>query len=107
LFILLVGLVGCTASHRAESVAVPPLSPALETYAQPASASALVFDPPVARNLPELNLAREGREPEAFWGYDSGTTTSYYLRTDDRQFDDSWNGVHRRAISERVGFSYR
>lgn len=75
--------------------------------AQMASASALVFDPPVVWDMPALNLSRVGRQPEAFWGYDQGTTTFYYLRSEDHQFDNSLDGVDRRAVTERFGVSYR
>ena len=79
--------------------------------ARPAAA-ALVFEPPVARDVPPPMLERDGRQPEAFVGYAEGVTESFYLRWDDRQ--SNWGrGRHggdryeRRAISEKVGVLYR
>jgi hypothetical protein len=48
---------------------------------------------------------------DAFVGYESVTATYFYLRTDDRQMDNS--NLHnndryeRRAVSEKVGVTYR
>ena len=79
--------------------------------ARPAAA-ALVFEPPVARDVPPPQLARDGRQPEAFVGYPVGVAEYFYLRWDDRQ--SNWGrGRHggdryeRRAISEKVGVLYR
>lgn len=84
---------------------------ALLAAARPAAA-ALVFEPPVARDVPPPMLARDGRHPEAFVGYAEGEREYFYLRWDDRQ--SNWGrGRHggdryeRRAISERVGVLYR
>lgn len=82
--------------------------------ARPAAA-ALVFDPPVIYDGPPLELARDGRGPEAFVGYAEGVTEYFYLRWDDRQ-SNSGGGRHgggnydrfeRRAVSEKVGALYR
>ncbi|WP_428938992.1 hypothetical protein [Fontivita pretiosa] len=74
-------------------------------------ASALVFDPPVVADQARLDLSRSGRWPEAFWGYDFGTTTHFYLRVDDRidsglerRFGERYQ---RRAVTQRFGLSYR
>lgn len=74
-------------------------------------ASALVFDPPIVADQPRLDLSRSGRWPEAFWGFESGTTTYFYLRVDDRidsglerRFSERYQ---RRAVTQRFGLSYR
>jgi len=74
-------------------------------------ASALVFDPPIVADQPRPELSRSGRWPEAFWGFDSGTTTYFYLRVDDRidsglerRFGERYQ---RRAVTQRFGLSYR
>ena len=79
--------------------------------ARPAAA-ALVFEPPVVRDVPPPMLARDGRGPEAFVGYPEGVAEYFYVRWDDRQ--SNWGrGRHggdryeRRAISEKVGVLYR
>ena len=81
--------------------------------ARPAAA-ALVFEPPAALDVPPEMLARDGRQPEAFFGYAEGVSEHFYLRWDDRQ--SNWGRGHnghggdryeRRAISEKVGVLYR
>ena len=74
-------------------------------------ASALVFDPPIVADQPRLELSRSGRWPEAFWGFDAGTTTYFYLRVDDRidsglerRFSERYQ---RRAVTQRFGLTYR
>jgi hypothetical protein len=81
--------------------------------AKPAAA-ALVFDAPVAYDGPPLELARDGRAPEAFVGYAEGVTEYFYLRWDDRQTNfghgrhgGNFDYFERRAISEKVGALYR
>lgn len=71
------------------------------------SAAALVFDPPIAANMPRLDLSRDSRTPAAFVSYDSLFTSFYYVRTDDR-LDGGWYGLPaRRAITEKFGVTYR
>jgi hypothetical protein len=84
-------------------------------------AAALVFDPPVVRQAPPIDLSRYGRAPEAFVGYEQGTVEYHYVRVDDRQrAGDGWNRgfgwggswgygdrYERRAVSERIGVRYR
>jgi hypothetical protein len=71
------------------------------------TASALVFNPPIAANLPALDLSRENRTPAAFVGYDSIYTSYYYVRTDDRLSGDWYGWPARRAITEKFGVTYR
>jgi hypothetical protein len=77
--------------------------------AQVATASALAFDPPLIANEPAIDLSREGRQPVAVLGYEDTVTTFSYTRSDDWFGFDLNNGLHfqRRAVSERVGVSYR
>jgi hypothetical protein len=83
-------------------------------------AAALVFDPPVARQEPPLQLSRQGRATEAFVGYEQGIVEYHYVRVDDRQrtgagwdrgFGVGWGAwgdrYERRAVSERFGVRYR
>jgi len=97
--------------------------PADDEPGQAVVASALVFDPPVAFGEPELNLARAGRGPAAFFGYEEGFTEYYRLTVDDRQIGyggayggqfgsgrggwGGWGGWYdryeRRAVSEKTG----
>lgn len=82
--------------------------------ARPA-ASALVFEPAIARDGPVPELGRDGRQPEAFVGYAEGVTEYFSVRWDDRQ--SNWGGgphggggydrFERRAVSEKVGALYR
>lgn len=78
-------------------------------YREPAASGSLAFDPPIARYTPPIDLSRDVRERAAFVGYDELSTTFYNIYTDDKQYlcgpDNS--RYQRRAISERVGISYR
>jgi hypothetical protein len=88
---------------------------ATRQHAEPAyarSASALCFDPPVARYAPvaryevPLDLSRDGREAAAFAGYQQQLTTFYSSFTDDRQSTGYYNGLNsynRRTLSLEVG----
>jgi len=70
---------GCAASHpeqRPVPVAVSPVE-----YEE-ASCSALVFDVPMDRGLPHPELARSGRNPSVFMGFDLPTTETYITATD-------------------------
>jgi hypothetical protein len=93
-------LSGCAASRPERPIAVQP------TYFDGPTAS-LAFTPPVSIDQPAAELWRDERQPAAFVGFDEVITTFYYLRTDDRSGDDGFNWLSRRAISERVGVSYR
>lgn len=96
-------LVGC-AQQR-----VKPAEPqaTLQPMYEPSAAGALVFDAPVTQGQPPLQLSREGRATDAFAGYESTTATYFYVRSDDRFTSDHSNRFERRAISTRVGVSYR
>jgi hypothetical protein len=101
--------VGCSSESRDRSAKAQEPLPVLAVY-KAAPSSALAFDPPVAANLPPQDLDRETRAPGAFIGYDQGIATFYYVRTDDRQFNGFGGNqlqYERRAISTKVGVSYR
>jgi hypothetical protein len=102
--------IGCACNAPEQQAKVETeATPVLAVYRQ-APSSALAFDPPVAMDEPRLNLDRDIRNPEAFVAYESGTATFYYVRTDDRDFTFSGNDFghfERRAITTRVGVSYR
>ena len=82
-------------------------------------ATALVFDPPVLAGIERLDLSRDGRGPSAFEGFDQGTTTYYFLRSDDwysdfagsmgneRNRGSNPDNYSRQAISETYGITYR
>ncbi len=116
-------MIGCA------SKAPPPQTSAASTRnpveAQPASyqlryeestASALVFDPPVAAGERPLELSRDLRGPSAFVGFDGPITTFFWIHTDDFQ-DSDWGGgglnspsndrFQRRAIIDKTGVTYR
>ena len=122
LSILLVGGgVGCSHSKKPSRAdrdeirrdARDAVSDSTDTYDLPqhydaVTASALVFDPPVA-DVSAQALVRDGREPSAFVGYDSLITTYFYLRIDDRirEGDGRGDRYERRAVSEKFGVSHR
>src|SRR5689334_14971962 len=115
---------GCASSRDPEPRAITTVTEVEGGY-RAVTASALVFDPPVAMNEPPIELARGPRQPGAFFGYDEGSVETYRLYVDDRQvFGNSpsggggshggrWSGggnawgwydrYDRRATSERVG----
>jgi len=100
---LLLAVGGCVANRKHPSTTT---RDNLTRY-EPSSAAALVFDPPIAANLPPLDLSRESRTPAAFVSYDSVFTSFYYLRTDDRLPTQHHGWPERRAITEKFGVTYR
>jgi hypothetical protein len=106
-------LAGCNATPVQEraSARIPTLFQRADEDdgAQVATASALAFDPPLIANEQPVDLSREGRQPVAVLGYEDTVTTFSYTRSDDWFGFDLNNGLHfqRRAVSERVGVSYR
>jgi hypothetical protein len=108
IFLGLLG-VGCAAQPSKPARTAQEPQPLLAVYRQAPSA-ALVFDPPVISDQPPVNVSRDDRTPAAFVGYESTIATFYYVRTDDRQFDGfglNQDRFERRAISTKVGISYR
>jgi hypothetical protein len=98
--------IGCASKQAQPPVATAPPAP---IYDQ-AVAAALVFDPPVLADSPQIDFSREGRAQSAYAGFEELTTTFYYLQVDDRQ--QSFGGsrhdrFERQAITQRVGVSYR
>jgi hypothetical protein len=113
-FALALGTIGCASQKQpvdkqAERDSVR-ASLASDRY-EPSAAGSLVFDPPVTIGQEPLALARDDRTPGAFVGFESLTTTYFYLRVDDRMIDypDGRAGdrYERRAVSHTVGVSYR
>ena len=103
-----VTIAGCAAHpRRAGSPASSHASTAFDDAAAAVTASALVFDPPVAAGFPPLELARADREPAAFVAYEDVQTTYFYLRLDDRQKITNDGRSERRVISETFGISRR
>jgi hypothetical protein len=107
--ILCASLIGGCAAHQHRCATTP--APVNESIAvddgAATTASALVFDPPVAAGLPVLELARDDRQPSAFVAYDDVQTTYFYLRLDDRQRLANDGRSERRVISETFGISRR
>jgi hypothetical protein len=109
--ILIIALLaaGCSYESKPRPATAAEPMPVLAVY-KAAPSSALVFDAPVAASQPPLDLSRDSRAPGAFVGYDQGIATFYYVRTDDRQFNGFGGNqlqYERRAISTKVGVSYR
>jgi hypothetical protein len=107
-------LVGCAAARQPEAVA--PIVEEVEP--QPATAMALVFDPPVVLDEPPVDLAREPRERAAFVAFEDQAVTFYYIHIDDRQVSDgggrNWRHgggglgrYERRALIDKFGATYR
>lgn len=114
-------LTGCCASHKpATTSATADASLASQRQYEDASASALVFDPPVTVGETAPQLDRDVRQPSAFIGFDGPITTYYWIHTDDSQVSDWGNGgggsgknggvgdrYERRAVIDRTGVTYR
>src|SRR5688572_26797506 len=101
---------GC-ASKPAAPVPPAPVAQAAESvYDRAATASALMYDPPVAVNAPRIDVSRDGRAQAAFAGYEELTVTQFYLFQDDRQQNyGGWNNdrFERRAITQKASVTYR
>ena len=97
-----------------------------EENAIPASASALVFSPPIAYGEQMPDLSRAARQPSAFVGFEDPITEYYDVTTIDRQVvgGGGWVGgrtgsgfgwvggaecdrYERRAVTEKVGVLHR
>jgi hypothetical protein len=67
------------------------------------ASAALAFDPPIAMNVPPLDLSRESHGEAAFAGFEDTTTTLFDIRTDDRQTTDFSARFEREGFSEKIG----
>lgn len=101
---LVVLLTGCAARPAQQD---EPLPLSREPVHEAVSASALAFDPPTAQGELWLDLSREERQPGAYAGYESPTTSFFRVRIDDQQNDGFDDRYIRRAIVERVGTTVR
>ena len=102
------GVGGCGTARHSPQVDSADATACLASAYEPAVASALVFDPPLAAHDAPLDLARADRRPSAFLGYEEMIAEYFYVRIVDRQTEDSRDDRYeRRAISERVGVLYR
>jgi hypothetical protein len=99
---LLIG--GCTTSRGGGPVGEP-VRP--RWGQEQVAAGALVFDPPVARAEPAVNLPRGPRQASAFVGFDELTTTFFSVRVNDRHTADWTDRYERRAVMEQVGVRHR
>jgi hypothetical protein len=101
LFILALGATGCVASKQQAQAPAP-------AEFDSASASALAFDTPVTADYPLLGLARAGREPAAFAGYQDSVVEYFSVWSDDHRSNDPWcNTVDRESVSVKTGVRYR
>jgi hypothetical protein len=99
-------LAGCAAKGPVAEQQPTLAEPLVDT---PIAASALVFSPPLAADVPAPSLSRVGREPVAYVGYEETNATYFYLRNDDRQWTTGSDGgwLERRAVSVTSGVRYR
>lgn len=91
----LVLLVGCQSK---------PVPVAREPLFQP-GAAALVYTPPMAMGVEELDLSRDGRSLYAVGGVEMTIIDTTYVYQDDRQNYDhwgDWSRFERRAVSTSV-----
>ncbi len=100
-------LIGLLAGCAAQKPKAPCCDEKAALHYEPASAGSLVFDPPVISDQRPLELSRVGRDPGAFAGYESITATYFWVWIDDRQTSDCSDRYERRAMSAKVGMSYR
>ena len=98
--------VGCATKPEPSKPAGAKTLPSRIEYADHSAAS-LAFTPAVAIGEPPVVLAREGRQPSVFIGFDEISATAFYIRTDDRQSDDMSDRYQRRSVIEKVGVTYR
>jgi hypothetical protein len=94
--------VGLLAGCAAQPSATPPPVANLNN-----ASSALVFDPPIAMNVPPLDLSRDTHGEAAFAGFEDTTTTYFDVHTDDRQTTDLSDRFVREGYSEKVGATRR
>jgi len=100
---------GCAATHPV-ATKQQPVAPVADCRPSPAAApaSALCFASAVAPSFPLPGLDRTDREPSAFLGYDQTVTESYFILTDDEQFNFSGLGSYdRQAIYAKSGVRTR
>jgi hypothetical protein len=102
--LLLGGLLlsGCAASHP-----TPVASEVPQHSYFPASSTALAFDPPIGAGMVPY-LSRENRDVSAYGGFQSLSTETYDVQTDDDQLFFNNNSTYeRRVVSDRVGVIFR
>jgi len=94
----------------AQPVDDPPSEAVIAAAQFSAPASALVFDLPVARDLPPLNLDRQSREPAAFVGFEGPSAEYHTVLINNTQcvgncgYGDSYQ---RQDLIERTSVRYR
>ncbi len=94
-------LVGCEA-QKATSTA------SFTTEVPPArTASALMFDPPIALNEQAPDLSRDLRGQAALIGFEEAATSTYDVYTYNRQGSGNTGYYDQEAVSERVGTTHR
>ena len=110
LFLLGLALAGCASKPVAPAAPAPVAQVSESVYDRAATASALMYDPPVAVNAPRIEVSREGRHQSAFAGYEELTITQYYLYQDDRQLNygaRNHDRFERQAITQKASVTYR
>jgi len=103
--VLLLGIVGCAGTHS--TTASSQSTTVQDREYTDTQATALAFTPPISANLPAMDLSRDGRAPEAFFGFEQGFTTYYDLHIDDRQSNGNHDRYLREATSDKVGVLLR
>jgi hypothetical protein len=110
-------LAGCASQPAATQPTAAGVAPVQQVRVyQPASSTALAFDPPVLAGMPRLDLSREGRGPAAFEGFSEASTQYYSLTTNDwySDFNRGFGGgstgpdiYQRQAITQTFGVTTR
>ena len=75
---------------------------------EPINAStALVFDPPILRTGPALDLDRNNHGQAALVGFEEPVTTFSDVFTLNREATDGSDRIVKQAVTERIGVTHR
>jgi hypothetical protein len=98
--LLILGLLATGCAHIPKTGNPVVYTPPIYT---PATAAALAFDPPITLAGPMVDLSREGRENQAFVGYEQMTVESSYVYQRDQQRGPRFDGDR----FDRIAYSAR
>ena len=94
-------VVGCASTPQQQAAVPPPALPDVH------AASALAFDPPIARAAGMPDLSRDQRGQAALLGFEEPATSTCDVFTYNRQSSDSYSDYDKEAVSEKVGVTHR